>query len=136
MVSSRWLFFQHTHISSRKDLILQTQDFCAGICDGLRCEVCLALSTHPELSVPWDVCQAEVLEFWDRANRRSMRLAAEKIRGSEVGLILLMCIKRNKLIIPLFKKDVLNTEKLVLHSCKMHLNHPAEALIYIHVNVF
>lgn len=26
---------------------------------GLGCEVGLALSTSPELSVPWDVCQAE-----------------------------------------------------------------------------
>lgn len=53
-----------------------------------------------------------------------------------MGLILLMYIKRSKLLIPFLKKDVLNTEKILLHSCKMHLNHPAEAMIYIHVNVF
>lgn len=103
--------------------------------DVLGCEMCLPLSTHPEISVPWNVCQAEVLEFGDRANRRSMRVAAKKM-GFRVGLILLMCIERKKEVNLLFKKGVLNIEKIVLHSCKMHLNHPAEALIYIHVNVF
>lgn len=48
---------------------------------GLGCETCLPQSTHPKLSVPRNVCQAEVLEFWERENRGSMRVAAEKIWG-------------------------------------------------------
>lgn len=86
-------------------------------------------------SVPGNVCQVKVLEFWYGANGRRTEVAAKRIWGFRAGSNFIDVYK-NKAIIPFLKEDVLKSEKILLHSCKMHLNHPAEAMIYVHVNVF